>query len=231
MPKSCRRSPLHPACRLPQDRHHCPSCLAPQNVFPAPTTPPPTLPLPPPTAHPAPKAAPCPRVAPPIPTVTSSRAPPTYATAVTGNARRRRRLATKASQLPPVFPPPQHLPTTCQHASQRRSQGPTPGTTHFAAMCSAFATNNSPLPITAPPCEPHKAGGYSPSAHAIIDPTSGAAQSYRQLREDKVLMEPTGSRVQLMRLAAWLRASYHTCPVAPTPYISSGTPTSPPTDE
>ena len=97
-------------------------------------------------------------------------------------AERARRIAAKA-QLTPVVSPPRHLPTMRHHASKRCSQRPTPGTTHFAAMCLAFATNNSPLPTTAPPCEPHKAGGYSPSAHAIIDPTSGAAQSYRQLRE------------------------------------------------
>ena len=122
--------------------------LAPPTVFPAPSTLTPT-------DYPAPTtAAPCSRVAPTIPAVPSSLAPPTYAT-VTGNATHpRRRIAAKA-QLTPVVSPPRHLPTMRHHASKRCSQRPTPGTTHFAAMCLAFATNNSPLPTTAPPCEPH----------------------------------------------------------------------------
>ena len=154
--------PLPTAPRLPLAPGPPPlPLLAPPTVFPAPSTLTPT-------DYPAPTtAAPCPRLAPPIPAVPSSLAPPTYAT-VTGNATHPRRRIVAKAQLTPVVSPPRLLPTMRHHASKRRSQRPTPGTTHFAAMCSAFATNNSPLPTTAPPREPHTAGGYSPSAHAIL---------------------------------------------------------------
>jgi hypothetical protein len=105
--------------------------------------------------------------------------PLTYAE-VTINANRRRRIAAKA---PTPAPPPVASPTVpppllhnTRNQATRRGIITPPVAPPFAAMCAAFGAAVTPSCATTTVITP-------PSAHAVLDPYSGAALSYRQLRE------------------------------------------------
>jgi hypothetical protein len=136
-----------------------------------------------------------PRVPSPISVNDPALAPATY-TDVTGNAGRRRRQRAKLRRnaAPPSAQPLPVTPTTTDaphsntrnRASRRGVVAPAAGA-HFAALCSAFgshSTTSSPVP-GAPQClvpiECHDPPPHS--ANAVLDPNTGAALSYRQLRE------------------------------------------------
>ena len=169
-----------------------------------PQAPPPGLP-PPRVALQTPNDSPLPRVTPlaatpAIPRTTVPATAPTTYTAVTGNAGRRRRQAAARGRAIVTPAPLSVLPHNTRNRATRRGVMPTanaaaqrpPADAHFVALCAAFADDSDDCPTaTAHESRPETSrppplattSTPSHSAHAVLDPVSGAALSYRQLRE------------------------------------------------